>query len=200
MVADKTAEEPEEVEFSWHCEKGLAENIAKVKYEFFEKNDLKPIRIFITGPPLAGKTYFGDKLCEEYNIPHIKIKDLIIEAEHFTDAEEDELAQDIHRLITEFRTHDKISRYPDEILCNIVRRRLNQNDCQHRGFVLDGFPRTYENAKEIFMWAPAKKEKSKPEGEGEGEEEPAEEEDEEEAAKYKPKFQQHIYPDSVIFL
>jgi len=40
---------------------------------------LKPIKIFITGPPLAGKSHFAKKLSEEYNIPHIKIQDLLNE-------------------------------------------------------------------------------------------------------------------------
>ena len=34
MVADPKAEDAEPVEFEWHCEKGLAANIEKVKNEF----------------------------------------------------------------------------------------------------------------------------------------------------------------------
>ena len=48
-----------------------------MKNEFNDVNNLKPIKIFITGPPLSGKSHFGKLLSEEYNIPHIKIKDLI---------------------------------------------------------------------------------------------------------------------------
>jgi adenylate kinase len=81
---------------------------------------------------------------------------------------------------------------------------LNDNDCQNRGFVLDGFPRTYEDAKGVFYHTLAKKEKKKvekAEGEGEEEQPPEEEvEEEEDGEKYKPKFQVHIYPDSVVLM
>jgi adenylate kinase len=65
MVTDET------LDFTWHCEKGLPANIELVKNEFCKVNDLKPIKIFITGPPLSGKSHFGKQLSEEYNIPHI---------------------------------------------------------------------------------------------------------------------------------
>lgn len=59
MVTDETAEDATPAEFNWHCEKGLALNIQLVKNEFCDVNKLKPIKIFVTGPPLAGKSHFG---------------------------------------------------------------------------------------------------------------------------------------------
>ncbi|CAI2386648.1 unnamed protein product [Moneuplotes crassus] len=195
MVQESNDEEAEPVEFPWHCEKGLAANIDKVKGEFCKVTNLNPIKIFITGPPLSGKTFFGEKLADHYNIPLINLKNLIpeIEAMEILEGEENEL-------LTRIKNSEKP--YSNELLCGMVRHRLEQNDCQHRGFVLDGFPRTYEDAKNLFYWAPKKKEKpKKPEGEGEGEEENADEgEEEEDEKKYKPKFQKHIYPESVIIL
>lgn len=91
-------------------------------------------------------------------------------------------------------------------MSELVQKRLNDNDCQNRGFVLDGYPRTYEDAQGVFFHTLVKKEKKKPEkveGEGEGDEEPPAEEaeeEEEDAEKYKPKFQVQIYPDSVVLL
>ena len=37
-------------------------------------------------------------------------------------------------------------RLPDEILFKILRLRLTENDCRNRGYILDGFPRTYKQA------------------------------------------------------
>lgn len=198
MVQDSKEEDAEPVDFPWHCEKGLTKNIAKVKEEFYKVNNLVPIKILINGPPLSGKTYFGEKLADHYNVPLINLKTLIPEVEAIDLEEEDD-----NEVITAMRawrkTNDK-KRYPNQLLYEIVRYRLQQNDCQQRGFILDGFPRTYEDAKGLFFWAPKKKEKpKKAEGEGEGDNEPQDEEEEDEK-KYKPKFQKHIYPESVIML
>lgn len=89
-----------------------------------------------------------------------------------------------------------------------MRWRLNQNDCQNRGYVLDGWPKSYENSNEIFYKLPPqpKKEEKPPKAEVEEgeEEEPAQEEeevDEEELKRLKtPVFQKNIYPSSVIML
>ncbi len=42
-------------------------------------------------------------------------------------------------------------RLPDEILYKLYKMRLLQNDCQNRGYILDGFPRTFKDAHSIFM-------------------------------------------------
>lgn len=47
-------------------------------------------------------------------------------------------------------------RLPDEILFKILRLRLTDNDCRNRGYILDGFPRTYNQAQEVFMFKPKK--------------------------------------------
>jgi len=44
-----------------------------------------------------------------------------------------------------------IPRLPDELLCKAYKYRLEKNDCFNRGFVLDGFPRTYEQSKGVFL-------------------------------------------------
>jgi hypothetical protein len=42
----------------------------------------------------------------------------------------------------------------DELVYKCFEWRLSQNDCLNRGYVLDGYPRTYDNAKNIFMFLP----------------------------------------------
>jgi len=85
------------------------------------------------------------------------------------------------------------------------RWRLSQTDCQNRGYVLDGYPKSYKTSQEVFVVTPLRPETKKPTVEGEDEdeqpEEKVEEEDEEELKKkYAPQFQKHIYPNSVIYL
>lgn len=202
MVTPTGEEDVEPVEFPWHCEKGLSVNIDKVKAEFCKVNNLVPIKIFINGPPLSGKTFFGDKLAEHYNVPLINLKTLIPELEAYELKEDEE--NELIDAIRDWKKKNNKKRYPDELLYQMVQYRLTQNDCQNRGFVLDGFPRTYKDAQGVFFHTLKKKEKpKKPEGEGEGDagKEPAEgEEEEEDPDKYKPKFMKQIYPESVIFL
>jgi SpoVK/Ycf46/Vps4 family AAA+-type ATPase len=60
------AEDPEEaakkLKFPWHCEKGIVENMRLLEKEFNEVNKLNPVKIFITGPPASGKTYFANTI------------------------------------------------------------------------------------------------------------------------------------------
>lgn len=45
--------------------------------EFNLFRGLFPLKVFITGPPCSGKTYFAKKLNELYGIPHLMIADII---------------------------------------------------------------------------------------------------------------------------
>lgn len=65
--------------------------------------------------------------------------------------------------------------------------------------MLDGFPRTYDDAKELFYYALKRKDKpEKPDGDAEGDAEPQNDGEDEDPDKYKPKFMKHIYPESVV--
>jgi len=97
------------------------------------------------------------------------------------------------------------NKIPSEMMSEAFRWRLSQNDCQNRGYILDGYPVCYKTSLEVFFITPEKpapKPKKLDEDGNEVEEEgDAEELDPEELAKkYAPKFQQHIYPDAVIQL
>ena len=80
------------------------------------------------------------------------------------------------------------------------RWRLSQNDCQNRGYILDGYPMCYNTALEVFIVQPPPPppKEVKVDENGEPIEEAAGSEEGKEPEK--PKFQQHIYPDSVILL
>lgn len=70
--------------------------------------------------------------------------------------------------------------------------------------MLDGYPISYETARGVFYITPKQPEKKPPVFDEDGNEVKEEEEEEldsEELAKlYAPKFQAHIYPDSVIYI
>lgn len=55
-----------------------------MRMEFTENRKLIPLKIMITGPPASGKTFLSEKLSVFYNIPHIKVLDLVNEAKKLT--------------------------------------------------------------------------------------------------------------------
>lgn len=63
---------------NWKCPTGINSGTMKMlNDEFNYFRGLFPLKVFITGPPCSGKTYFAQKLCEQYGVPHITIKDVI---------------------------------------------------------------------------------------------------------------------------
>ena len=91
--------------------------------------------ILLMGPPGAGKGTQAAKLVKEYGIPHISTGDM------FRAAVKDgtELGKKAKACM------DAGQLVPDEITIGIVRERLQKPDCAN-GFILDGFPRTVEQA------------------------------------------------------
>lgn len=43
-----------------------------------------------------------------------------------------------------------LGRLDDQFVINIVKQKLKSKPCRNQGFVLDGFPKTHEQAKELF--------------------------------------------------
>ena len=55
---------------SWVAESGLADNIYRMVKEYKQTRNLLPLRVFLTGPPAAGKTTVVKQLCEHYKVKH----------------------------------------------------------------------------------------------------------------------------------
>ena len=91
--------------------------------------------ILLMGPPGAGKGTQAANLVQKYNIPHISTGDMFRAAVK----EGSELGKKAKACM------DGGQLVPDEITIGIVRERLAKPDCA-KGFILDGFPRTVEQA------------------------------------------------------
>lgn len=64
--------------FTWHCPLGLnKKTMPLLNQEFNLYRGLFPLKVFITGPPLSGKTNYAHQLAQAYGIPHLKIQDLV---------------------------------------------------------------------------------------------------------------------------
>ncbi len=93
------------------------------------------MKLIIMGPPGAGKGTQAALIKKEYNISHISTGDMFREAiSNMTP-----LGVEAKRYI------DKGMLVPDSVTINLVRERLAKEDCK-KGFLLDGFPRTLEQA------------------------------------------------------
>ncbi len=93
------------------------------------------MQLIIMGAPGAGKGTQAAFITEEYKIPQISTGDMFRAAV----AEGTELGKAAKACM------DAGQLVPDEITIGIVRERLSKADCA-QGFILDGFPRTVEQA------------------------------------------------------
>ena len=93
------------------------------------------MHIILMGPPGAGKGTQAVNLVKRYGLLHISTGDMFREAvkEGTPLGKEAKSYMDAGKLV------------PDEVTIGIVRERLSKPDCK-KGFILDGFPRTVEQA------------------------------------------------------
>ena len=87
------------------------------------------------GPPGAGKGTQAERLAQKRGLPRISTGDILREAvqEGTPLGSVAKAAMDAGRLVS------------DDVMIGIVQERLDRDDARH-GFVLDGFPRTVEQA------------------------------------------------------
>lgn len=171
------------LKFPWHAKQGIIGCIKRLNVEFNEKRDLKPVKIFMTGPPASGKTYYSDQLAKYYNIPKVNVKQLLDKVWEWVAIEEENLPEEPDPLMVKVRDkvnalrdaevekieekraaldepeegwpeidRDSLSvRVPDKLLDLILRNRLAANACRNRGYILDGYPKTYDDACRSFL-------------------------------------------------
>lgn len=96
------------------------------------------MRLVLLGLPGAGKGTQGERIAQNYGIPHISTGSIIREAI----ASGSDLGQKANTYIT------KGDLIPDDLAIQIVYERISKADCA-QGWILDGFPRTVLQAKAL---------------------------------------------------
>ena len=96
------------------------------------------MNIILMGLPGAGKGTQASKIIKKYPIPHISTGDMF----RLAIKNETELGKEAKSYM------DKGELVPDSVTVGIVKERLSQSDAKE-GFLLDGFPRTVEQAEAL---------------------------------------------------
>ncbi len=96
------------------------------------------MNIIIMGLPGAGKGTQAAEIIQEFQIPHISTGDMF----RLAMKQETELGLQAKAFM------DNGDLVPDEVTIGIVKERLSQSDAKD-GFLLDGFPRTIEQAEAL---------------------------------------------------
>lgn len=97
------------------------------------------MNLLIMGLPGAGKGTQAAKIVEKHNVVHISTGDMFRAAI----ANKTELGLLAKTYI------DKGNLVPDEVTNGIVKERLTQDDIKEKGFLLDGYPRTLDQARAL---------------------------------------------------
>ena len=96
-------------------------------------------KYIIMGPQGSGKGTQAKLLCKQYDLTHFSVGDIF----RWNIQAHTKLAAKINRIM------DQGQLVPDEIVEEIITRRLEQHDWNY-GFIIDGFPRNSEQA-EFFL-------------------------------------------------
>jgi len=93
------------------------------------------MRVILLGPPGSGKGTQADLIYQNYGFPKISTGDLL--------RKEVEIGTDLGKKVSQEMKAGRL--VSDELVLELVEKRIASDDCR-RGYVLDGFPRTLNQA------------------------------------------------------
>ena len=96
---------------------------------------MSELNLVLLGPPGAGKGTQADRLREDFDLPYFATGDILRAAVN----EESEVGKEAKSYM------DEGDLVPDELICKVVMERVDSSEAED-GFLLDGFPRTPEQA------------------------------------------------------
>ena len=99
----------------------------------------RPAKIIIAGAPASGKGTQCEVIKDKFGVVHLSTGDILRAAVK----EGTELGLKAKSYMDDGKL------VPDELITNVICQRLNQEDCQTRGWLLDGFPRTKAQAEAL---------------------------------------------------
>ena len=112
-------------------------NCDSVHFTGSKKQAAKKI-VILLGAPNSGKGTYARKIAEKFGIPQISTGDIL----RSEVKKESQLGLEAKKYMTSGGL------VPDELIMKIFKKRIGQEDCA-KGFILDGFPRTINQAKQL---------------------------------------------------
>lgn len=177
-----------ELGLDWVSRAGLVANVAKVVASFRKARGIEPLKVLLLGP-LAGvngclESEVAAAIAREYRVAHVSAASVVAEAL----AEQSELADKVRAAKAADKQNSGV--LPDELMAQLLRRKLNSTQCANQGWVLDGYPATLA---QLRLLAPEK-------ADDEAEDEAEADEGEEEEGEEKPKAPVDLTPQSVLLV
>jgi len=96
------------------------------------------MKLIVFGPPSAGKGTQAQRLSAKYGLPQVSTGDLLRKAV----ADQTPLGLKVKSYLDQGRLG------PDSLIIKLIKERVSKPDCEN-GYLLDGFPRTMGQAKEL---------------------------------------------------
>ena len=165
-------------QFPWHCEFGIPENLAIIREEFNLYRNLKPNKIVITGPPCGGKTTLSKFISDKYKLNYYQINQFTDWAKNLntplgeeTKIHMQEIEENIVKALDEYDHRKKkrktdppldtsqLKKFSSEFMGKILKERLSMGEYATKGYILDNYPKTYEDCVNMFCTVPYDKEK-----------------------------------------
>ena len=204
-----------ENDFKWHCEKGIPDNMDLLRQEFNLYRGIKPLKIIISGPPCGGKTYIAKKIANQFKILHLTIPDIITWAQNLKNNLGEEMKRKMkeneEKVAVAQEEYDKrknkkksdppfdptpYRKFDSEFIGKLLKEKIRGGECAGKGYVLDNYPKTYQDCLNVF--AIAHKKRIKKENPEENSKENNEEDEYIETIEYE--IIKDLLPDSVIMI
>ncbi|KAG1662272.1 hypothetical protein FOA52_002161 [Chlamydomonas sp. UWO 241] len=129
---------------------GFVAQVGAVAEEYRAVRNVRPLRVLLLGPPMAGKSALAARLAHEYGLEHITPQGLLddsltnLGSPHAAATPAATLAAAAAEL------SGKEARVSGQSMAGLLRGRLACVRTRNRGYVLDGFPRSLAMAKHAF--------------------------------------------------
>ena len=204
-----------ENDFKWHCEKGIPDNMDLLRQEFNLYRGIKPLKIIISGPPCGGKTYIAKKIANQFKILHLTIPDIITWAQNLKNNLGEEMKRKMkeneEKVAVAQEEYDKrknkkksdppfdptpYRKFDSELIGKLLKEKIRGGECAGKGYVLDNYPKTYQDCLNVF--AIAHKKRIKKENPEENSKENNKEDEYIETIEYE--IIKDLLPDSVIMI
>ena len=139
---------------------GIIENIGQLVQDYKDSRGLWSLKVFVHGPPAAGKSLFAQKIAAHYKIHYLEadavVQETIANYERRVNGgqyEGEEVDVDGERqTMIELKEAIKANngKLPSAQLIDVIRSKLRSMPCKNQGYVIDGYPTTVEEASELF--------------------------------------------------